>query len=102
MLDAVRAGCAQVRSLAGETGLGDIVALARGAVCAVGNDTGPMHLIAAAGCPCVVLYSHESDPALCAQRGPDVTIVRRERLADLSQEEVAGAVKVRRPSLTGR
>ncbi len=102
VLDAVRAACAQVRSLAGETGLADIVALARGAVCAVGNDTGPMHLIAAAGCACVVLYSHESDPALCAQRGPDVTILRRERLADLPAEEVAGAVNVHRPSLTGR
>jgi len=102
VMDAVRAACARVRTLAGETDLADIVQLARGAVCAVGNDTGPMHLIAAAGCPCVVLYSDESDPALCAQRGPDVTIVRRERLADLSEEEVAGTVKVLRPSLTGR
>ncbi len=102
IVDAVRAACARVRSLAGETGLADIVQLARGALCAVGNDTGPMHLIAATGCPCLVLYSHESDPALCAQRGPEVTILRRERLADLSEEEVAGAVNVRRPSLTGR
>ncbi|MCZ6467482.1 MAG: glycosyltransferase family 9 protein, partial [Alphaproteobacteria bacterium] len=102
VVDAVRAACAEARTLAGETDLADIVRLARGAACAVGNDTGPMHLIAAAGCPCVVLYSRESDPALCAQRGPDVTIVRRERLADLSEEEVANAVKVRRPSLTGR
>ena len=37
---------------------------------AIGNDTGPMHLIAAAGCPSVVLFSRDSDPALCAPRGP--------------------------------
>ncbi len=102
IVDAVSGACAQVRSLAGETGLADIVQLARGALCAVGNDTGPMHLIAATGCPCLVLYAHESDPALCAQRGPEVTILRRERLAELSEEEVAGAVNVCRPSLTGR
>jgi len=98
----VQGACAGARSLAGETDLADIVALARGAVCAVGNDTGPMHLIAIAGCPCVVLYSRESDPALCAPRGGRVTILRRERLADLPVEEVAETVKVHLASLTGR
>ena len=36
---------------------------------AVGNDTGPMHLFVAAGCPATVLYSAASDPALTAPRG---------------------------------
>jgi len=88
VLGAVRDGCPDARSLAGETGLLDIVALAREAACAVGNDTGPMHLIAVAGCPSVVLYSRDSDPALCAQRGPAVTILRRDRLADLTVDDV--------------
>jgi ADP-heptose:LPS heptosyltransferase len=70
----------------------DIVALARGAVAAIGNDTGPMHAAAMAGCPSVVLYSNESDPALCAQRGPVVTILRRENLCALSVDEVIGAL----------
>jgi len=49
----------------------------------VGNDTGPMHLLAAAGCPAVVLFSRASDPALCAPRGPCVRVLRRPDLADL-------------------
>ena len=78
--------------LAGQTGLSDLATLARSARLAVGNDTGPMHLIAAAGCPSTVLFSGESDPALCAPRGPDVTVLRRYRLADLPLSDVLAAV----------
>lgn len=91
-LQAIAAACPQARPLAGQTSFLDIAALARGAVAAVGNDTGPMHLIAAAGCPSVVLFSHESDPALCAPRGR-VTILRRPSLDDLTVEDVAAALE---------
>lgn len=90
--EAVLAACPCAVSLIGRTAFSDIAALARRAVAAVGNDTGPMHLIAAAGCRSVVLYSHASDPALCAQRGPAVTIVRRARLDELAVEDVASVV----------
>ncbi|MGE0257025.1 MAG: glycosyltransferase family 9 protein [Alphaproteobacteria bacterium] len=89
----IAAFCPAARDLSGDTTLADLVRLARGALVAVGNDTGPMHLAAVAGCPCVVLYSSASDPALCAQRGPKVTILRREKLAELGVEEVMGAVE---------
>ena len=92
LLGAVAVGCPAALDLAGRTSLIDIAALAQGAACAVGNDTGPMHLTAAAGCPSVVLYSHASDPLLCAQRGPRVTIVRRPALDDLPVEEVTAAL----------
>ncbi len=78
-------------SLAGRTDLLDLIRLARVAAGAIGNDTGPMHLLAAAGCPSLVLYSHESDPALCAQRGPVVSILRAPALADLSVDAVVDA-----------
>lgn len=88
--------CAEARDLASKTSLFDIVALARAARVAVGNDTGPMHLIAAAGCPSVVLFSHESDPALCAPVGP-AAILRKEKLASLSVGEVSTqALRLRR------
>jgi len=74
--------------LAGRTDLLQLAELSRGANFAVGNDTGPMHLITAIGCKSVVLYSHESDPALCGQRGRDVTILRRSSLAELSTDDV--------------
>ena len=86
--DAITAACPKAVSLIGETDFLDIATLARTAICAVGNDTGPMHLIALAGCQSTVLYSAESDPALCAQRGPKVSILRKDALADVSVEEV--------------
>jgi ADP-heptose:LPS heptosyltransferase len=86
--------CEGARDLTADTSFAEIVALARGAAGAVGNDTGPMHLIATAGCPSVVLYSFASDPALCAQQGPDVAILRRDMLGELSVDEVEATLKL--------
>ena len=74
--------------LTGQTSFGDLASIARAARFAVGNDTGPMHLMATAGCPAVVLFSYDSDPALCAPRGPDVRVLRRPDLASLAVEDV--------------
>lgn len=79
--------------LTGRTSLLQIAGLARHAALAVGNDTGPMHLISALGCKSIVLYSSASDPALCGQRGRDVNILRKDGLADLGVDEVLGALK---------
>jgi ADP-heptose:LPS heptosyltransferase len=88
---AIAAACPEVRNLTGRTGFAEIVELARRAEVAVGNDTGPMHLAAAAACPTLVLFSAASDPALCAPRGRAVTVLRRERLEELGIDEVASA-----------
>jgi ADP-heptose:LPS heptosyltransferase len=90
-IKAISTACRQARSLLGQTDLFDIAALARGAAGAVGNDSGPMHLIAAAGCPAVALFSAASDPALCGQRGRVATL-RRDNLADLALEPVLAAL----------
>lgn len=86
--DAILAAAPGARSLCGETSLLDLAALARRCALAVGNDTGPMHVAAIAEAPTVALYSHASDPALCAQRGPQVTILREARLSDLMLDSV--------------
>lgn len=86
--------CDGVRDLTNDTSLAEIVALARGAEAAVGNDTGPMHMIATAGARAVVLYSDASDPALCGQRGADVTILRRRLLTALDVDEVEAALRL--------
>jgi len=91
--EAIAAACPEARSLVGRTSLVEIAALARRATAAVGNDTGPMHLIATAGCPAVVLFSRASDPALCAPRGRAVTVLRRDDLAELAPDVVLGAVR---------
>ena len=67
---AIMAACASARDLTGRTDLGQIASLARASAGAVGNDTGPMHVIAAAGAPSLVLFSGASDPSLCAPRAP--------------------------------
>jgi ADP-heptose:LPS heptosyltransferase len=86
--EAIRAVAPRSRDLIGKTAFADIAVLAREAGAAIGNDTGPMHLIAASGCPSVVLFSAESDPKLCAPRGADVAVLRRESLAGLGVDEV--------------
>jgi ADP-heptose:LPS heptosyltransferase len=91
ILKKISVGCPQARNLCGQTSLLQIAALARRARMSVGNDTGPMHLVAAMGCLSVVLYSHASDPALCGQRGPHVTYIRKPHLDDITVEEVKEA-----------
>ncbi len=86
--------CDGAVDLTADTSFAEIAALARGAAGAVGNDTGPMHLIATAGCPSVSLFSFASDPALCAQKGPDVTIIRKDLLDEVSVDEVEAALKL--------
>jgi ADP-heptose:LPS heptosyltransferase len=86
---------AAARDLTGRTSFGEIVALGQRAVHAVGNDTGPMHLIAAAGCAATVLYSAASDPALTAPRGARITILRRQDLAELAVDDVAATLPFR-------
>ena len=76
----------------GRTGLGQVAALARRAACAVGNDTGPIHIAATAGCPSVVLFGGASDPKRSAPCGEAVTVLRRLPLTGLSVDEVIGAV----------
>jgi ADP-heptose:LPS heptosyltransferase len=75
--------------LTGSTNFAQLSSLARAATFAVGNDTGPMHLIASAGCPAIVLFSRDSDPALCAPRGARVSVLCR---PDLGQLEVAAVL----------
>ena len=94
LADIARA-CPEALDLCGRTGFAEIVALARGAAAAIGNDTGPLHLIATAGCPSVVLFSAASDPALTAPRGPAVTVLRRASLAALTADEVLAALNPR-------
>ncbi|HVI50694.1 MAG TPA: glycosyltransferase family 9 protein [Candidatus Sulfotelmatobacter sp.] len=84
--------CPTAMSLADRTPFAVIAALARKALGAVGNDTGPMQLIAAAGCPSVVLFSAETDPAVCAPRGA-VACLQNESLTDLPVENVAAALE---------
>jgi ADP-heptose:LPS heptosyltransferase len=74
--------------LIGQTSFGDLADLARAARFAVGNDTGPMHLIATAGCAAITLFSNDSNPVQCAPRGRWTRILQRPNLTDLPVEAV--------------
>lgn len=81
LAERIRAAAPETIDLTARTSLPELTELTRAAVLAVGNDTGPMHLAAAADCPSVVLFSGDSDPALCAPRGRWVQTLRQ---ADLT------------------
>jgi len=96
LLAAIQAQAPKAANLGGRTGFFDLAALARHAKVAVGNDTGPMHLFAVAGAPCLVLFSAASDPVLCAPRGEQVRVIRASRLDDVSVEEVLAGLALLR------
>ncbi|HEY4040579.1 MAG TPA: glycosyltransferase family 9 protein [Rhodopila sp.] len=86
------AGISAAHDLTGQTDFGDLCDLARTARFAVGNDTGPMHLLAAAGCPIITLFSKDSDPSRCAPVGRWTRVLRQPDLADLAVETVLQAL----------
>ncbi len=85
----VVAACPGIIDLCGRTSLYDIATLARGAAGAIGNDTGPVHLVALAGCPTVVLFCTKvSSPERSAPVGKSVQIIQSESLEDVSVSDV--------------
>jgi len=85
---AIQRRAPRARDLTGRTDFAQIAALGAKAALAVGNDTGPAHLIAAAGAPTIALFSSASDPALNAPRG-HVTVFQAPDLKDVSVDTVA-------------
>lgn len=87
-LDAIHAAVPEALNLCGQTSLQDLPALARNAAGAIGNDTGPMHLIAPTGCKSIVLFSKHSTPKRHAPLGQHVITLQKNSLSDLSADEV--------------
>lgn len=75
-------------NLGGKTSLMDIPALATNALAAIGNDTGPMHLIAPTGCRTIVLFSGKTNPQRHAPLGDQVSYLRSEDIKDISVNDV--------------
>jgi ADP-heptose:LPS heptosyltransferase len=88
----IRAAAPDALDLTGRTSFFEIAAIGRRAAWAVGNDTGPTHLVAMAGCPTLTLFGGDSDPALCAPRGPAARVLRHIPLADLPVARVRAAL----------
>jgi len=90
----IRSACPSAIDLTGRTTMFDIAAIAARARLAIGNDTGPLHLAASVGAPCIVLFSVASVPEQSAPRGPAgewPTVLSSPSLADLSVKSVLAA-----------
>jgi ADP-heptose:LPS heptosyltransferase len=99
---AIREASQKACDLTGQTSFADIAALARRAAFCIGNDTGPTHLAAVAGCPTLALFGEDSDPALCAPRGPRVAVLRHQPLSTLPLADVQAALQelINQPAAT--
>lgn len=83
----------RAKNIVARTDLFQVAALAEKANAAVGTDSGPMHIAAAAGCPCAVLFPHDADIELLTPRGAGgvLTVIAPE-LADLPVSDVDRAL----------
>lgn len=84
----IRGLCPAAINLCGRTTILELVPLARAAAGAIGNDTGPMHIIAPTGCPSLVLFSAHSNPLRHAPRGERVRTLQQNNLDDLTVDAV--------------
>lgn len=79
----------RAKSAVMRTDLFQVTALAEKAAFCVGNDTGPTHIAAAAGAPCVVLFGADSDPTKVCPRGrAGVVAIQGESLTGLDAAQV--------------
>ncbi|HEX9791052.1 MAG TPA: glycosyltransferase family 9 protein [Kiloniellales bacterium] len=84
--------CPQARDLCGQTDIAEMVTLASDARVAIGNDTGPLHVVAAAGCPTVALFGRASHPIKTRPPAQKVTVLQKPNLADVTVPEVLAAI----------
>lgn len=87
---AIQKAVGQARDLTGRTDFAQIAVLGARAALAVGNNTGPMHLIAAAGAPTIALVKDDPDAMLTAPRG-HVAVLQAPTMAQISVQTVATA-----------
>lgn len=96
VMEEIRHIAPEAIDLSGRTTLFDIAALARGAAGAVGNDTGPTHIAALAGCPIIALFALcASNPEESAPVGANVKTLAAETLDEISISDVSQNAKFR-------
>ena len=86
-----------VINLVGQTSLAELAEISRLCKLAIGNDTGPMHLIkecSKGSAKIVVLFGSDSNPDLCAPRGSKVKILRKDSIFNISVKSVCLAANL--------
>ncbi len=80
-----------VTNLAGKTDIDDLPPLARGASIAIGNDTGPMHILSMAQCPVVMFFC--SKKSTIQKHGPQSAVTQSFEADNLSEISVADVIE---------
>ena len=93
-INSIKNICPEAINLCGKTNLFQIAALAKNASAAIGNDTGPMHIIAATGCPSITLFSGFSNPARHAPMGSNSTTLQQNILSELEVKKVLNELQL--------
>ena len=91
-INIIKRMCPNALDLAGKTSIFQIASLGRSAKFCIGNDTGPMHIIALTKCPTIAIFSTASFPEKAAPKGKHIKILIREKLEDLSLDEVVYSI----------
>jgi ADP-heptose:LPS heptosyltransferase len=86
LLDYIEEFCHGSLNLKHQTSLFDIAPLARNALLAIGNDTGPMHIIGPTGCHTLTLFSKHSDPQKHAPLGSNIYTIQKDNIEDILPE----------------
>ena len=93
VLELIARSVPKAANLCGLTGTDQVAALARRARFTVGNDTGPVHMAAVAGCPTIALFGDASHPERSAPQGRAVRTLRSVPLDELPVDAVIRAIR---------
>jgi ADP-heptose:LPS heptosyltransferase len=83
----IASGCTRTVNLTGKTKLYDIAELGRKATAAIGNDTGPMHILGPIGCPLAVMYPGSSNAVRYKPLGKHVHTLQKEHMNDITLDD---------------
>ena len=65
------------------------------AIGAIGNDTGPTFMAAAAGCPITWLLFSHTDPSITQLLGSKVNTLKKDNISDITTDEVKNNLALR-------
>ena len=85
----------KILNLIGKTTFLDLATLSQGAIVILGNDTGPMHFLAASSrkkTKNIILFGNASDPKLCAPVGKNVVILQKDDINEITPDEIKNLI----------
>ncbi|MDY0009623.1 MAG: glycosyltransferase family 9 protein, partial [Bdellovibrionales bacterium] len=87
-INQIKSAAPESIDLCGQTSFVEIGTLARHAAVAIGNDTGPMHMIGIMNCPVVSLFSGVTSPEKSRPAGRYVETLQAQNIADITAGDV--------------